>query len=163
MKCRILHESRGRIRVHIERGRMTLKQADILEYYLRSKSFVRDVKVYDRTGDAVIFFTGARGDVITALSLFSYSDESITALVPEHTGRELDRQFEDKLIFLLAKKAFSRLFLPEPIRFVIAVIKSLKYVWEALKCIAKRQIRVELLDATAIVVSLLRGDRPRLR
>ena len=159
MRCRILHESRGRIRVHTEGGRMTLKQADILEYYLRSKPFVRDVKVYDRTGDAVISFTGARGDVVTALSRFSYSDEKVTALVPEHTGRELDREFEDKFIFLLAKKAFSRLFLPEPVRFVIAAAKSLKYVWAALKCIAKRQIRVELLDATAIVVSLLRGDR----
>lgn len=147
------------MRVHIEHGRMTLKQADILEYYMRSKPFVRSIKVYDRTGDAVILYSGGRSDVVTALSVFSYSDEKTAALVPEHTGRELDRQFEDKLIFLLAKKAFSRLFLPEPIRFAVAVIKSLKYVGEALKCIAKRQIRVELLDATAIVVSLLRGDR----
>ena len=159
MRCRILHESGGRMRVHSESGRMTLREADILEYYLRSKPFVRDVKVYDRTGDAVIRYRGARSEVVTALSLFSFTDGRNTALVPEHTGRELDRSFEDKLIFLLAKKAFSRLFLPEPIRFAIAVIKSLKYVGEALKCIAKRQIRVELLDATAIVVSLLRGDR----
>ena len=159
MKCAILHESNGRMRVHIGHGRMTLKQADILEYYLRSKPFVRDVKVYDRTGDAVIFYRGGRCDVVTALSKFTYDDEKICALVPEHTGRELDRQFEGRLIFMLAKKAFSMLFLPDKIRFAIAVIKSLKYVGEALKCIAKREMRVEILDATAIVVSLLRGDR----
>ncbi|MBQ3842542.1 MAG: heavy metal translocating P-type ATPase [Ruminiclostridium sp.] len=159
MKCAILHESNGRMRVHIGRGRMSLKQADILEYYLRSKPFVRDVKVFDRTGDAVIFYRGGRCDVVTALSRFTYTDEKICALVPEHTGRELDRQFEDRLIFMLAKKAFSMLFLPDKIRFAIAVIKSLKYIGEALKCIAKREIRVEILDATAIVVSLLRGDR----
>ncbi len=159
MKCTILHESNGRMRVHIGRGKMTLKQADILEYYLRSKPFVRDVKVYDRTGDAVIFYRGGRCDVVTALSKFNYTDEKITSLAPEHTGRELDRQFENRLIFMLAKKAFSMLFLPDKIRFAIAVIKSLKYIGEALKCIAKREIRVEILDATAIVVSLLRGDR----
>ena len=159
MKCSILHESNGRMRVHIERGKMTLRQADILEYYLRSKPFVRDVKVYDRTGDAVIFYREGRGEVISALARFTYDDENMTALVPEHTGRELDRRFEDRLIFMLAKKAFSMLFLPNKIRFAIAVIKSLKYVAEALKCIAKREVRVEILDATAIVVSLLRGDR----
>ena len=159
MKCSILHESIGRIRVHIERGKMTLRQADILEYYLRSKPFVRDAKVYDRTGDAVIFYRGSRCDVIAALAKFRYDDEKITALVPEHTGRELDRQFEDRLIFLLAKKAVSMLFLPNKIRFAIAVIKSLKYIGEALKCILKREMRVEILDATAIAVSLLRGDR----
>ena len=159
MKCSILHESNGRIRVHIARGKMSLRQADILEYYLRSKPFVRDVKVYDRTGDAVIFYRGGRCDVIAALAKFRYDDEKITALVPEHTGRALDRQFEDRLIFLLAKKAFSMLFLPEKIRFVIAVIKSLKYIIETLKCIMKREMRVEILDATAIAVSLLRGDR----
>ena len=159
MKCRILHESNGRMRVHSGLGKMTLRQADILEYYLRSKPFVRDVKVYDRTSDAVIFYRGDRCDVITALSKFTYDNEKITALVPEHTGRELDRRFEDRLIFMLAKKAFSMLFLPDKIRFAIAVIKSLKYVGEALKCIAKREMRVEILDATAIVVSLLRDDR----
>ena len=159
MKCSILHESSGRIRVHIERGKMTLRQADILEYYLRSKPFVRDAKVYDRTGDAVIFYRGSRCDVIAALAKFRYDDEKITALVPEHTGRELDRQFEDRLIFLLAKKAVSMLFLPNKIRFAITVIKSLKYIGEALKCILKREMRVEILDAAAIAVSLLRGDR----
>ncbi|HBI51405.1 MAG TPA: cadmium-translocating P-type ATPase [Ruminococcaceae bacterium] len=159
MKCSILHESIGRIRVHIERGKMTLRQADILEYYLRSKPFVRDAKVYDRTGDAVIFYRGSRCDVIAALAKFRYDDEKITALVPEHTGRELDRQFEDRLIFLLAKKAVSMLFLPNKIRFAITVIKSLKYIGEALKCILKREMRVEILDAAAIAVSLLRGDR----
>ena len=92
MKCQILHSSHNRLRVHILRSRMTLAQADILEYYLRSKPFVKDVKVFDRTGDAVIIFTD-RAKVISALSAFSYEDKKAAALVPEHTGRQLSREF----------------------------------------------------------------------
>lgn len=158
MKCRILHESRGRIRVHLLGGKMDLARADMLEYYMRSKPFVSDVKVFDRTGDAVVVYSGCRSDVITAFARFSYSDESIKALVPEHTGRELDRKFEDRLIFMAAKRYLAKLILPAPVRFVIAVIKSLKYIAEALKVLAKGRIEVAVLDATAIVVSLIRRD-----
>lgn len=159
MKCRILHESSGRIRVHIIGGAMSFRQADILEIYLRSKPFVTAVKVFDRTGDAVVKYTGDRSEVISALAKFSYSDENANALVPEHSGRELDRNFEDKLIFEIAKRYIGRLILPAPIRFAISVIKSLKYVWEAIRAIARRRIEVAILDATAIVVSLIRGDQ----
>lgn len=88
MKCRILHESRGRLRVHILQSRMTFRQADILEIYLRSKQFVTAVKVFDRTCDAVIKYSGKRSEVIDALAGFSYSDEAANALVPEHSSRE---------------------------------------------------------------------------
>ena len=158
MKCRILHESRGRIRVHLLGGKMDLARADMLEYYMRSKPFVSEVKVFDRTGDAVVVYSGCRSDVITAFARFSYSDESIKALVPEHTGRELDRKFEDRLIFMAAKRYLAKLILPAPVRFAIAVIKSLKYIAEALKVLAKGRIEVAVLDATAIVVSLIRRD-----
>ena len=137
---------------------MTFRQADILEIYLRSKQFVTAVKVFDRTCDAVIKYSGKRSEVIDALAGFSYSDEAANALVPEHSSRELDRRFEDKLIFLICGRIVSRLILPAPVRFAIAVIKSLKYVAEALRCIAKRKIEVAILDATAIVVSLIRRD-----
>ncbi len=157
MKCQILHSSHNRLRVHILRSRMTLAQADILEYYLRSKPFVKDVKVFDRTGDAVIIFTD-RAKVISALSAFSYEDKKAAALVPEHTGRELSREFEDRLFYMLARRIISKRMIPAPIRFGISVIKASKHILEALKSISKGRIEVTLLDAVAITVSLLRGD-----
>ena len=158
MRCKILHESRNRLRVHIMHSRMTPAQADMLDYYLRSKPCVKDVKVYDRTGDAVIIFT-ERSAVITALSAFSYEDKETAALVPEHTGRALDREFEDKLFYMLVKRVlFKRLF-PAPVRVVISFINASRYVWTALKALAKLKIEVSLLDAVAITVSLLRGDQ----
>ncbi len=159
MKCIILHESRGRMRVHIAGNSMSFRQADILEIYLRSKPFITSAKVFDRTGDAVIRYSGPRSEAVSALAAFSYSDEAANALVPDHSGRELDRRFEDKLIFEISKRIIGRLIIPAPIRFVIAVIKSLKYVREALRAIAKRKIDVAILDATAIVVSLIRRDQ----
>ncbi len=158
MKCRILHESQGRIRVHIIGRSMSFRQADILEIYLRAKPFVTAVKVFDRTGDAAIEYSGKRSEVITALAKFSYSDETANALVPERSSRELDRRFENKLIFEISKRYVSKLLIPAPVRFALAVIKALKYVREALRCIARQKIEVAILDATAIVVSLIRRD-----
>lgn len=158
MKCEILHESRGRIRVHCVCGRMTLHQADILEFFLRAKPFVTNAKVYDRTGDAVIWYDGERRNVIKALAGFSFADESAEALVPEHTGRELDRSFENKLIAMLMWRAAKRTIVPAPIRFVLTVINALKHIKEALTALSHGRIEVSVLDATAITVSLLRND-----
>ena len=157
MRCKILHQSKGRLRVHIMKSRMTLSQADMLEYYLRSKPFVKDVRVYDRTGDAVIFFTD-RATVIKALSPFSYDDKRAAALVPEHTGRALDRKFEDRLFFLLAKRCVFKRLMPAPLRLCISVIKASKHIREALRSLSKGRIEVSLLDAAAITVSLIRGE-----
>ncbi|MCR5541743.1 MAG: heavy metal translocating P-type ATPase [Ruminococcus sp.] len=157
MKCQILHSSHNRLRVHIMQSRMTLHRADMLEYYLRAKPFVTDVKVFDRTGDAVIIFTD-RAKVIKALSEFSYNDKKTEALVPEHTGRELDREFEDKLFFMLARRYIFRRLIPAPLRMGLSVIKAAKYVREALISLSKGKIEVSLLDAVAITVSLIRRD-----
>ena len=157
MKCQILHSSHNRLRVHIMRSHMTLHQADMLEYYLRAKPCVTDVKVYDRTGDAVIIFTD-RAQVIRSLSEFSYSDKKTAALVPEHTGRELDREFEDKLFFMLARRYIFKRLIPAPLRMALSVIKAAKYVREALISLSKGRIEVSLLDAVAITVSLIRRD-----
>ncbi len=158
MKCEVLHESKGRIRVHAASGKMSLHQADVLEYYLRAKPFVTRAKVYDRTGDAVIFYDGERSLVIKALAKFSFSDEAAEALVPEHTGRELDRDFENRLIGMVFKRAAVRVLLPVSVRFVLAIVKALKHVREALSALSKGSIEVSVLDATAITVSLLRKD-----
>ena len=159
MRCSVLHESKGRIRVHIMRPYMTMRQADILEYYLRAKPFVKSVKVYDRTGDAVICYSGKRQAVTGALARFSYEDENAIALVPEHTGRELDREFENKLINAIALRYARSLLLPAPIRFALSIFHALKYIKQALRSLSKGRLEVSVLDATAITVSLLRREQ----
>jgi len=159
MRCSVLHESKGRIRVHIIRPYMTMRQADILEYYLRAKPFVKSVKVYDRAGDAVICYSGKRQAVTGALARFSYEDENAIALVPEHTGRELDREFENKLINAIALRYARSLLLPAPIRFALSIFHALKYIKQALRSLSKGRLEVSVLDATAITVSLLRREQ----
>lgn len=74
MKCQILHESKGRMRVRMLQHRMTLKQADILEYYLKKQEGIKDAKVNDRTGDAIILFDTNRCNVVSYLSSFHYEE-----------------------------------------------------------------------------------------
>ena len=135
MKCTILHESPGRLRVHLQCPAMTLHQADVLEYYLRSVAGVSDVKVYDRTRDAVILYTSGRGGVIAALASFSFPRAEALALVPEHTPRALNREFEDKLAVTVMRRCISRLFLPAPVTTALAVIRSVRYIREGLKAL----------------------------
>ena len=158
MKCRILHETAGRLRIHAEQRRMTLHQADILEYYLRSVDGVTDVKVYDRTCDAVIFFVSGRQRIVRALSRFSYTDETALSLVPDRTGRELNREYQDKLVNCVLRRCFSKLFIPAPIRAAISIVRSLGYMKKGVKCLLRGRLEVPGLDATAIAVSILRGD-----
>ncbi len=158
MKCRILHDARGSMRVHLEAPRMTLEQADVVEYYLRAQEGVTQVKVYDRTGDAVIHYRGSRAQIIGALARFSYVDEKNASLVPEHTGRVLNREYEDKLVFLVLRRVCNKLFLPVGVREVITVCKSWRYIAKGLGCLRKGKLQVPVLDATAITVSVLRGS-----
>lgn len=157
MKCRILHDSAGRLRVRVMQSRkMTLVEADILEYYLKAVDGVTDSKVYDRTGDAIISYLYGREAVIQALSEFRYEENRL--LVPEHTGRALNRQYEDKLVLTVFRRGISKLFLPLPIRAVIAGLRAIGYVKKGLQCLFRGKIEVPVLDATAITVSMLRGD-----
>ena len=158
MKCKILHASAGRLRVHLCVGRMTLGQADILEYYLRDVSGVSEVKVYDRTCDAAIVYTCPRRDVERALGAFSFSDERAAALVPDHTSRALNREFQDKLVMSFVRRGLNKLFLPAPVRAVLAVIRSFGYIRRGLSALLHGHLTMAVLDATAVSVSLLRGD-----
>ena len=158
MKCTILHESPGRLRVHLQCPAMTLHQADVLEYYLRAVDGVSDVKVYDRTRDAVILYASGRGGVIAALASFSFPKAEALALVPEHTPRALNREFEDKLALTVMRRCVSKLFLPVPVTTVLAVIRSVRYIKEGLKALWHGKLSVAVLDATAVTVSILRGD-----
>lgn len=157
MKCKILHRSEKRIRVKLIQKRMSVEQADILEAYLLSKSGITSVKVYDRTCDAVICFSCKFSDVTRYLSEFAYTEEN-AALVTTGSGRELNNQYEEKLVMAVLKRFANRIILPAPIRIAVSVFRSLKYIKEGLKCLAKGKIEVAVLDATAIAVSMLRGD-----
>ena len=158
MKCSILHESSGRMRVHLHCGRMSLHQADVLEYYLRNEKGVLDVTVFDRTQDAVICYGKDRGAVVSALARFSFARAEEMKLVPEHTSRALNREFEEKLTGTVCRRVFSKLFLPMPVTAAIAVVKSLKYIREGLSALLHGKLTVAVLDATAVTVSVVRGD-----
>ena len=158
MKCKILHTSAGRIRVHLCVNGMTLRQADVLEYYIRNIDGITDVKVYDRTADTVIFFCGSNKRIIEALAAFSFESAENEGLVPDHTSRVLNREFEDKLVMKVLLRFASKSFLPAPIRAGMEIIRSVRYISEGLKSLLNGKLSVSVLDATAVTVSLVRGD-----
>lgn len=160
MKCKIMHESRGRIRVHLCIHRMTLAQADLAEFYLRQVEGVKDVRVYDRTCDVVVFYEDlqARSDVIRALSLFSFQKAESMDVVPEHTSRVMNREFEDKIVFTILRRYLGKMFLPFPVRSAITIFRSFRYIKEGLTALLHGKLEVAVLDATAVTVSILRRD-----
>ena len=160
MKCKILHESAGRMRVHLNCRRMSLHQADVLEYYLRSVDGVREVSVFDRTQDAVICYCADRAALVRALAAFSFDKAETMELVPDHTTRALNREFEDKLSWTVIRRVISKLFFPLPVTTALAVYHSVKYIREGLSALLHGKLSVAVLDATAVTVSMVRGDFP---
>ena len=158
MKCTILHDLPGRLRVHLCCGRMTLQQADVLEYYLLAVDGVKSVKVYDRTRDAVVVYEAEREKLIRALARFAFDKAEKMDLVPEHTSRVLNREFEDKLAVTVMRRCISNLFLPVPLTSALAAFRSVKYIKEGLLALWNRKLSVAVLDGTAVAVSVLRGD-----
>lgn len=158
MKCTILHDIPGRMRVHLCCGQMTLQQADVLEYYLLSVNGVQSVKVYDRTQDAVVVYNAARETVISALSAFSFTKAERMDLVPEHTSRALNREFEDKLAVTVMRRCISKLFLPVSVTSALAAIRSVKYIKAGLSALWHGKLSVAVLDGTAVAVSIFWGD-----
>lgn len=137
---------------------MTLRQADVLEYYIRNIDGITDVKVYDRTADTVIFYRGSNKRIIEALAEFSFESAENEGLVPDHTSRVLNREFEDKLVMKVLLRFASKSFLPAPIRAGMAIIRSVRYISAGLKSLLNGKLSVSVLDATAVTVSLVRGD-----
>ena len=156
MRCTILHECAGRLRIHAQQRRMTLLQADILEAYLRRLPGVTSAAVYDRTCDAVICYRSPREQVISALARFSY--EQAAELAPEHSSRTLNREYEEKLVLAVCRRAVSRLFFPAPLRTAMTAVRSVRYIKEGLDCLLRGRVQVPVLDAAAVTVSMLRGD-----
>ena len=158
MKCKILHETRGRMRVHLCCRPMSLADADVLEYWLRAADGVETVKVYDRTGDAVVVYHGDRAVVVSRFASFSFARGEAAGLVPSHTTRALNREFEDRLATTVLLRGVRRFLFPAPLRIALTVWSALKYLRAGLASLGKRKLSVEVLDATAIAVSLARGD-----
>ena len=156
MRCKILHESKGRMRVHMHQCNMTVHEADKLLYYLEELDFVKKAEVNERTANAIIYYKGEREQVIEALSVFNY--ETTEVIVPEHTGRELRVQFEDKMFFLITRRLVSKFILPPPIQMIKNVIQAVPFVIEGVKSILKGKVEVSVLDATSITVSIIRKD-----
>ena len=158
MKCKILHETHGRMRVHLCCRPMSLADADVLEYWLRAADGVETVKVYDRTGDAVVVYHGDRAGVVSRFASFSFARGEAAGLVPSHTTRALNREFEDRLATTVLLRGVRRFLFPAPLRIALTVWSALKYLRAGLASLGKRKLSVEVLDATAIAVSLARGD-----
>ena len=156
MKFKVMHESAGRIRVRALQKHMSLAQADILEAYICQIDGVTAVKVYDRTCDAVINYNTKKEELAKALASFSY--ENSLALAPEHSGRALNREYQDKIVFAVSRRIFKKALLPFPIRSALTIINSVRYIKAGIACLLKGKIQVPVLDATAIGVSVLRGD-----
>lgn len=158
MKFTIKHESRGRMRVHMEQYRMTYEQADTLLYVIHNHRNVTFVKGYDRTADAVIEYVGDREQIIELLRHFHYESANVPQTVIKTSGRELNNSYQEKLIGSVVWHYSKKLLLPWPIRTAITVGRSIKYIGIGLKCLLQRKIEVPVLDATAITVSLVTKD-----
>ena len=158
MKFIIKHEIRGRLRIHVVQRKMTCAEADILFWYLDRQSNITDVKVYERTADAVICYTGERAALIRLLKNFRYEDAAAPETIVRNSGRKLNASYKEKLIAKVLLHYGGRLLIPAPLRAGLVTIRSLRYLAAGLRCIRERKIEVPLLDATAIGVSVLRQD-----
>ena len=158
MKCKILHESRGRLRLRIEKRRLTLAEADQLEAYLSALPGVRQATVYERTCDAVILYREGRQAVLDGAAAFRFDPAALAEFSPTGSSRVLNRRYQEKLVNMVLFRAARTLFLPLPLRNAYALIRSVKFIWRGLRCLGRRKLEVEVLDAISIGVSMARGD-----
>lgn len=158
MKFCIKHEMKGRLRIHIIQNRMTYAEADTLSWYLEEQENVTEVKVYERTADAAICYKGERKEILTLLRQFSYEKAEVPETVLSSSGRQLNEEYKERLITKTVLHYGSKLFLPMPVRAVLTSVKSVKYIWKGIRCLAHGRLEVPVLDATAISVSVFRKD-----
>lgn len=158
MDFQIKHDIKGRLRVHILQKRMTYAEADTLLYYLQALPVVKEAKVYERTGDAVILYQGERENILRALRQFSYGAVELPEGLLEHSGRELNAKYQERLMGQTALHFGKKLFVPYSLRAVVTAMKSVKYMYAGLQCLRQRKLEVAVLDAIAIGVSVFRGE-----
>lgn len=160
MKFTIKHEIKGRLRVHMAQDRMSYEEADTLMYYLHKVVIVTEVKVYDRTADVLVVFSGNREEVIKALKRFRYGKVAVRPGILENSGRQLNALYQEKLACKVALRMCRKLFVPYPVRCVYTAIRAMKYMIRGIRSLLKRRLEVAVLDAAAIGVSIMRGDMP---
>lgn len=158
MKFVIRHESDKRMRVHFAVSRMTYKEADILLYFLNNTKNITFAKVYERTADAVIEYKGKRTDIINVLRRFHYDDVEVPAIITDNSSRQVNAEYQEKLVTKIALHYATKFFMPLPVRSLIVISKSFKYIGNGIKTLLRHKIEVPVLDATAIGVSILRDD-----
>ena len=158
MKCKILHESSGRIRLRAEMRRMTMEEADQLEAYLAALPGVRQATVYERTCDMVILYREGRKQVLDGVAAFRFDRGAMVASTPENSGRALNRQYQERLVNMVLFRAARVLFLPTPLQQLYTLFRSVRYLWHGARCLLRRKLEVEVLDALSIGVSIVRND-----
>lgn len=158
MKFIIKHEIPGRIRVHMVQPKMTFEEADILLYYLVNLENVTKAKVYERTQDAVIYYEKDRREIIKALQKFGYDRVTVPEGLTEHSGRQMNAEYQEKLLMKVVMRFGGKLLIPAPVRAVWTGVRSLKYLQQGIASLKKGRLEVAALDATAIGVSILRRD-----
>ena len=158
MKFKVLHNMRGRMRIHVMTNEMTDLQADKLEYDLAAQDMILTAKVYERTGDVVISYTGERQILLSYLQTYYYSRKVEEDETLARSGRAMNRKYWDKLVNRVVLRMGSKFFVPAPIRTGLVLVKSLSYIKKALSCVGRRKIEVPLLDGIAITTSIVRGD-----
>ena len=146
------------MRVHVCNVRMTLHRADVLEAYLNHHDAIEKATVYERTGDVVLYYRGRRADAVQTLSRYKFDQPELDALVTTADSRKLNQEYQEKMCDLVAGHFFRKLFLPAPIRAAYTVWRSIAFVWKGVRCLLRRRLEVEVLDALSIGVSVLRGD-----
>ncbi len=159
MRCRILHESRGRMRVHFMQNRMTPEQADLIEAWLEKQAVITKARTDERTGNAVIWYCpDEREQVLEFLAAFCYTEAGKQTIVPAHTTRALTRSYEDRFFFHIVKRGITRFLLPYPFRTVVTAVKAVPYIAKAVRSVLSGKIEVSVLDAASITVAMLRGE-----
>ena len=161
MKFQIKNESKRRIRIHMSVYRMNYVQADTLQYFLTGLNGIQEVKVNDQTCDVTIYYNGDhndRQDMLKKLQGFHYDEIEVPEHYIQNSGRELNAEYQDKLVWKVAFHYARRWFLPAPLNACYNTVAAIPYVVKGLKCLWNRKIEVPVLDGTAIGVSVIRGD-----
>ena len=159
MNCKILHESSKRMRVRMAQKRMTIKEADMLQYYLEGFDFVRKVIVYERTCDVAIYYKdNKRESVIRRLKKFNYNDTALLENMPNTSGRQITREFQETMVGMLLSFGVRKMFFPNILNSIYTVIKAAPLVWKGIKCLVKMRLEVDLLDALSVAISIVQGN-----
>ena len=144
--------------MHVCAVRMTLHRADVLEAYLNGQDNIQKATVYERTGDVVLTYRGSRKDAAALLAAYRFDNEELEVLVTSHDSRKINQEYQEKMVSLVAGRAFRKVFLPAPIAAAYTVWRSIAFIWKGVRCLLHRKLEVEVLDALSITASLLRGD-----